>query len=329
MAEGTTISSRANRKTLQVVKFVLLLLIGIVLFEGIAWVASLHEVHTLCFARYDKANSCIEIRQKGRTRQLSSPRIEAFLTVRKLDTAGGPLCNTKASATNFLEIPTSVGTLRLERGEDDLLRVNGTPIAKGEEYTKVQVFRLHPWLVSRVTLENLGVVENCQTPVNCTEEELSHFENREDCKPPAQPRLFVLGSSSDDFSPAKGIGILLLLFGGVVIINRRAKRINGGRRRGLWFFLRPTKGKLFLFIIFSAAAIALLLQALWMIAANPLDASGFYDAVVGAFFILVNFFMDTLSVSLAVGVLLGIVGGFAIIYVLSCIVYAISLFLRR
>ena len=158
-----------------------------------------------CFVSYDQHNHCIVVENdqvtKTRNKQ-PPPQIEVFLTGHSAMASGG-WCTYDQSETNVLEIATEASELKLER-TNDILKVSGKTLNTGEKLNKLNILHLNPWIISRVKIENLGLVT--------------------DCDPSEQnPRLVVQGSYGTEISFGKGLTILLFLLGIRLLVSRKIK----------------------------------------------------------------------------------------------------------
>lgn len=149
-----------------------------------------------CSVQYNEKADCLHNLSPQRP---PIPPLEIFIELHQANMAGAG-CDHRVSDIGTLSIQTASLELSLKRNSD-ILEVNGQALKKGETFQVIDIRDASPWVISRIEMKNLGVILTC--------------ERREG------KSMEIKGSYGTEFSLAKGMTILLVLFAGWLGINFR------------------------------------------------------------------------------------------------------------
>jgi hypothetical protein len=197
---------------LKFLRIILILLIFYVISSFLLWIATwFYPVYVdfPCFSSYeqvyDQEERCAKVwNSSAGNASDQKPRIEYYVSEYSWFWMGGG-CDSESSDTNQLLLSTPAKNFSLERAGDSL-KVNTRVLAPEGTIQRVGLISMHPWVVHRVEIKNLGVV-----PICGSESE--------------QKRLVVAGYHNTEISPLKGLSLILVLLVGLRLTNKRLKVI--------------------------------------------------------------------------------------------------------
>ncbi len=143
------------------------------------------------FLKYDADAKSITFRHRmNQTTEETAPQIECYLDV-YFAHYGGLGADYHKSNTNILQLRMAAANVELRREGDELF-INNRTLPEGQEYMQISYFHLHPWLKTRLTLQNLGLVT------------IKHIVG-------SKPRIVLYGRYGTEFASGKGSLILAAL----------------------------------------------------------------------------------------------------------------------
>ena len=141
-----------------------------------------------CFAYYDEENRCVHLGGAVAPDEvLQNARLQILLNSHQVGWQGAG-CNAQAVETDRVVMENSALDLDFERQGDRLI-FNGEPLATGDSFSHTNYWGLNPWVVDRIQFANYGPIPICDTDL------------------PA--RVVVIGSYGSEFSPLKGVLLIL------------------------------------------------------------------------------------------------------------------------
>ena len=114
-----------------------------------------------CYVEYVEQDDCVISHLYEDDTGENTYQIEVFLTTYMAGFRGGG-CNYQKSETAELVVQTSIVELRLER-DGSVLKINGEVLGKSATFRKTNILNWSPWIISRMTLRNLGLISDCES----------------------------------------------------------------------------------------------------------------------------------------------------------------------